>query len=59
MWGRKNVKVKRKRKRKEKKYINHLLNIVEKEKDVTKLFSMKERPNINFWPMYYVFCKEF
>ena len=39
--------------------MNHLLNIVEKEKDVTKLFRMKERPNMNFWPMYYVFCKEF
>ena len=39
--------------------MNHLLNIVEKEKDDAKLFRMKERPNMNFWPMYYVFCKEF
>ena len=39
--------------------MNHLLNIVEKEKDDTKLFRMKERPNMNFWPMYYVLCKEF
>ena len=40
--------------------MNHLLNIVKKkEKDVTKLFRMKERPNMNFWPMYYVLCKEF
>ena len=35
------------------------LECVEKEKDVTKLFRMKERPNMNFWPMYYVLCKEF
>ena len=42
------------------------LEFVEKEKDVTillclkkKLFRMKERPNMNFWPMYYVLCKEF
>ena len=39
--------------------MNHLLNIVKKEKDVTKLFRMKERPNMNFWPTYYVLCKEF
>ena len=30
------------------------LEFVEKEKDVTKLFRMKERPNMNFWPMYFV-----
>ena len=59
MWGRKNVKVNRKRKRKKKGNINHLLNIVEKEKDDTKFFRMKERPNMNFWPMYYMLCKEF
>ena len=35
------------------------LEFVEKEKDDTKLFRMKERPNMNFWPMYYVLCKEF
>ena len=35
------------------------LEFVEKEKEVTKLFRMKEMPNINFWPMYYVLCKEF
>ena len=35
------------------------LEFVEKEKDVTKLFRMNERPNMNFWPMYYVLCKEF
>ena len=35
------------------------LEFVEKEKDVTKLFRMKERPNRNFWPTYYVLCKEF
>ena len=34
------------------------LEFVEKEKDVTK-FRMKERPNMNFWLMYYVLCKEF
>ena len=39
--------------------MNHLLNLWKKEKNVTKLFRMKERPNMNFWPMYYVFCKEF
>ena len=39
--------------------MNHLLNIVEKEKDVTKLYRMQERPNMNFWPMHYVLCKEF
>ena len=35
------------------------LKLLVKEKDDTKLFKMKERPNMNFWPMYYVFCKEF
>ena len=39
--------------------MNHLLNIVEKQKDVTKLFRMKERLNMNIWPMYYVLCKKF
>ena len=34
------------------------LEFVEKEKDVTKLFRMKKKPNMNFWHMYYVFCKE-
>ena len=38
--------------------MNHLLNIVKKEKYVTKLFRMKKKPNMNFWHMYYVFCKE-
>ena len=59
VWGMKNVKVKRKRKKKREWNMNHLLNIVEKEKDDTKLYRMKERPNMNFWPMYYVLCKEF
>ena len=63
MWGRKNVEVKKKRKRKRKK-MNEMkyessLEFMEKEKDVTKLFRMKERPNMNFWPMYCVLCKEF
>ena len=35
------------------------LEFVEKEKDVTKFFKMKERSNMNFRPMYYVHCKEF
>ena len=35
------------------------LEFEEKEKDVIKLFRMKETPNMNFWPMYYVLCKEF
>ena len=35
------------------------LEVMEKEKDVTKLFRMKQRPNMNFWSMYYVICKEF
>ena len=30
-----------------------------KRKRCTKLFRMKERPNMNFWPMYYVLCNEF
>lgn len=59
MWGRKNVKVKRKRKKKKRMKYESSLEFVEKEKDVTKLFRMKERPNMNFWPMYYVLCKEF
>ena len=49
----------REKKKKKEWNMNHLLNIVEKEKDDTKLFRMKERPNMNFWPMYYVLCKEF
>ena len=32
---------------------------VGKKRDVTKLFRMKEMSNMNFWPMYYVLCKEF
>ena len=47
-----------KKKKKRMKYKSSL-EFVEKEKDVTKLFRMKERPNMNFWPMYYVLCKEF
>ena len=39
--------------------MNHLVNIVEKEKDVTKLFRMKERPNMNLWPMFMYFVKSF
>ena len=39
--------------------MNHLFNIVEKEKDVTKLFRMKERPNMNLWPMFMYFVKSF
>ena len=39
--------------------MNHFLNIVENEKEDTKLFRMKERTNMNFWPMYYVLCKVF
>ena len=59
VWGRKNVKVKRKRKRKKRMKYESSFEFMKKEKDVTKLFRMKERPTMNFWPMFYVFCKEF
>ena len=58
MWGRRKVKSQEKKKKKRMKYESSL-EFVEKEKDVTKLFRMKERPNMNFWSMYYVLCKEF
>ena len=35
------------------------LEFVEKEKDVTKLFRVKERSNMNFWLVYYMLCKKF
>ena len=39
--------------------MNHLLNIVKKEKDVTKLFRMKEMPNMNFGLCIMCFVKSF
>ena len=56
--GEEKSKSQEKKKKKRMKYESSL-EFVEKEKDVTKLFRMKERPNMNFWPMYYVLCKEF
>ena len=53
--GEENVKVKEKKRMK----YESSLEFVEKEKDVTKLFRMNERPNMNFWPIYYGLCKEF
>ena len=41
------------------KKIESSLELLVKEKDVTKLVRMKQRLNMNFWPMYYVLCKEF
>ena len=40
-----------KEKEKKKKKIKSSLELLVKEKDVTKLFRMKERPNMNFWPI--------
>ena len=53
-----NEKCKSQEKKKRMKYESSL-EFGEKEKDVTSLFRMNERPNINFWPLYYVLCKEF
>ena len=47
-----------KKKKKRMKYKSSL-EYCGKKKDITKLFRMKERPNMNFWPMYYVLYKEF
>ena len=47
-----------KKKKKRMKYESSL-EYCGKKKDDTKLFRMKERPKMNFWPMYYVLCKEF
>ena len=44
MWGRKNIKVKRKKKEKK---IKSSLELLVKEKDVTKLVRMKQRLNMN------------
>ena len=46
-------------KKKKEKKIKSFLELLVKEKDVTKLVRMKQRLNMNFWPMYYVLCKEF
>ena len=48
MWGRKKVKVKRKKKGNiEEKKIESSLELLVKEKDVTKLVRMKQRLNMN------------
>ena len=72
VWGRKNVKVKRKKneismgdkkcksqqKKKKKEWnMNHLLNLWKKKKMLQSC--LEWRPIMNFWPMYYVLCKEF
>ena len=54
VWGRKNVKVKRKKKEKKLMKYESSLEYCGEKKDVTKLFRMKERPNMNIWA--YVFC---